>query len=137
MRAVNWKLIGLLSLFGLFMGIGTVFFIPPNLEPFCWLVIFVICAVVLAQRAPSKAPLHAFLVSLANCVWITGAHIIFVDTYLAEHLDEAKMNAQTGLSPRVAMLLVGPAIGVMSGGVLALFTWAATRVLQRITPSNR
>jgi hypothetical protein len=42
---MNWKLIITLSLFGLAMGIATVFVVPSTVEPLCWLAIFVVCAV--------------------------------------------------------------------------------------------
>ena len=41
---MNWKLIFSLSLFGLAMALATISLIPTNVEPGCWLVIFVICA---------------------------------------------------------------------------------------------
>jgi hypothetical protein len=41
---MNWRLIAQLSLFGLAMGIATVFFIPSTIEPLFWLVIFGISA---------------------------------------------------------------------------------------------
>jgi hypothetical protein len=130
---MNYRLVALLSLFGLVMSLATVFIVPPNLEPILWLVIFVICAVVLAKRAPSKAPLHGFLVSLLNCVYITTAHIVFAETYIAGHPDEAAAGAQFGLPVRAMMAITGPVIGVISGGVLALFTFIATKFVKRTT----
>jgi hypothetical protein len=47
----DWKLILQLPLFGLFMGVATVYFIPLNVEPFCWLVIFLFCAYVIGLLA--------------------------------------------------------------------------------------
>ena len=41
---MNWKLIFLLSLFGLAMAVGTVFVITSQIEPWCWLLIFIVCA---------------------------------------------------------------------------------------------
>ena len=46
---MNWKLIFGLSLFGLAMAIATVFVIPSKIEPFFWLAIFIICAIVIAK----------------------------------------------------------------------------------------
>ena len=40
---MNWKLIFLLSLFGLAMGIATVYVIPSRLEPMFWLAISILC----------------------------------------------------------------------------------------------
>jgi hypothetical protein len=55
---VNWKLIFQLSLFGLAMAIATVYWIPQNVEPFFWLVIFIICAYLIAKRCSDKYFLH-------------------------------------------------------------------------------
>jgi hypothetical protein len=44
---MNWKLVFQLSLFGLAMALGTVFFIPSSIEPLCWLIIFLVCAYIL------------------------------------------------------------------------------------------
>jgi len=75
MRPVNWKLVFQLSLLGLAMALGTVFFVPAKIEPLFWLVIFVTCAIVIAKKCTKKHFLHGLSVSLANCVWITTAHI--------------------------------------------------------------
>ena len=128
---MNWKLIFSLSLFGLGMGLATAYFLPSKIEPFCWLVIFAICAYLIAKNALEKYFLHGFLVSLVNCVWITGTHILLSATYLANHAEEtkqyAKMNAQFGLGVSAAMLITGPIIGVISGVVLGLFSVIASK----------
>ena len=46
---MNWKLIFQLSLFGLAMGVATVFLIPSTVEPLFWLVVFAISAYAIAQ----------------------------------------------------------------------------------------
>lgn len=51
---MNWNLIFKLSFFGLAMALGTVYFIPSAIEPFCWLIIFIICAYFIAKNC-SKA----------------------------------------------------------------------------------
>ena len=68
---MNRKLILQLSLFGLAMGIATVFVIPSNIEPIFWLVIFGICAYIIATRCSGRYFLHGLFVSLVNSVWIT------------------------------------------------------------------
>jgi hypothetical protein len=122
---MNGKLILQLSMFGLAMGVGTVFFIPSSIEPAFWLAIFVVCAYIIARTCPSKRFLHGFLLGLANCVWITSAHVILAGTYLANHVKEAEMMKQMpiALSPQMLMLVTGPFVGVVSGiliGLLAL-----------------
>ena len=120
---MNWKLIVLLSLFGLAMAVATVFIIPPTVEPLAWLVIFPICAYFIARRAPGSYFLHGLLVGILNSVWITAAHVGLFDVYIARHAREAEMMAAMPLAPRAMMLLTGPIVGVVSGiflGILAL-----------------
>src|ERR1700681_3162331 len=99
---MNSKLILQLSLFGLAMGVATVFVIPSSIEPAFWLVIFVICAFVIAKRAAGRYFLHGLFVSLVNSVWITAAHIVFFDQYITNHRQEAAMMTAMPLpdSPR-------------------------------------
>jgi hypothetical protein len=127
---MNWKLIFQLSLFGLAMAIATVFVIPSNIEPLFWLVIFVICARIIARRVRRQYFLHGFLVSIGNCVWITATHFLLFDQYIVRHADEAQMMAQLNfpVSPRVFMALTGPVIGVVSGLVLGVLSVLAAKL---------
>jgi uncharacterized membrane protein len=130
---MNWKLILQLSVFGLAMGVATVFVIPSTVEPLFWLAIFVICASVIARRAPGRYFLHGLLVSLVNSVWITGAHVLLFDQYVARHQSEAAMMASMPLPthPRLMMICTGPIIGLVSGLVLGLFAFIASRITRR------
>jgi hypothetical protein len=130
---MNWKLIFQLSLFGLFMGIATVYFIPSKVEPVCWIAIFIICAITIANKAGGMFFLHGFCVSLFNAVWITSAHIILYDTYIASHTEEARMLTKMPLpdSPRLMMLITGPIIGIISGLVLGLFAFIASKIVKK------
>jgi hypothetical protein len=127
---MNWKLVFQLSLFGLAMGIGTVFLIPSNIEPVFWLAIFVVCAYIIARQSSGQYFLHGLLVSIVNSVWITASHVILFHQYIANHPQEASMMASMPLpdSPRLMMTLMGPVIGVVSGLVLGLFAVVASKL---------
>jgi len=129
---MNTKLIVQLSLFGLLMGVGTVFLIPSTVEPFFWLVIFLISAYAIARSGTGSPFLHGVLVGLANCVWVTGAHILLFHQYAARHPQEMQMMATMPLPrhPRVMMLLMGPLIGLASGIILGLFAYVASRLVR-------
>lgn len=129
---MNWKLIGLLSLFGLAMGIASVFVIPPNIEPLCWLVIFLFCAYVIAKTSPRMYFLQGLLLGLANSVWITAAHILFLDQYLARHTREAAMMNSMAMhgSPKLMMGIVGPIVGLISGVILGVFAFVAGKLVK-------
>lgn len=130
---MNIRLIFLLSLFGLGMAFGTVYLIPSNIEPVFWLVIFLMCAYLIARNAPGKFFLHGFLVSIMNSVWITAAHLILFNDYIANHEREAAMMSDDSspLSPKIMMLITGPLIGVVSGLVLGLFAYLAARLFRK------
>ena len=135
---MNWKLILLLSLFGLAMAIGTVFVIRSKIEPFFWLGIFLICAWAIAAYAPGKFFLHGFLLGIANSVWVTAAHILLYDPYIARHPNEAAMMASGPMAqhPRLMMAITGPVVGILSGLVLGLFAWIAGKLTRsRTTPA--
>lgn len=130
---MNWKLIFQLSLFGLAMGIATVFVIPSRIEPAFWLVIFLICAYLIAKGSPTRRFLHGLLLGLANSVWITGAHILLFDSYIARHAEEAAAMARMGplaAHPRLMMAIVGPVIGLISGIVLGIFAVVAGKLIK-------
>jgi hypothetical protein len=122
---MNWKLIFWLSLFGLAMGVGTVFFISSRIEPFLWITIFLISAYFIARRCAHRRFLHGLIVGVANSVWITATHIVFFGYYMAGHAREAAMMKSMPLPswPRLMMVVTGPVVGIMSGiliGALAL-----------------
>jgi len=130
---MNWKLIFQLSLFGLAMSIATVFLIPSKIEPLFWLVIFLASAYFIAKNCHGKYFLNGFMVSIINCVWITSAHIILFQSYIANHLDEASMMDKIHFtdSPKVMMLITGPIIGIISGLVLGLFAYIASLMVEK------
>jgi hypothetical protein len=127
---MNLKLVFQLSLFGLAMAFATVFFIPPNVEPLCWLVIFLVCAYIIGVRQTPRPFLHGLATGIVNSVWITSAHVAFYARYIAGHPREAAMAQNTPMSPRLMMALVGPLVGIVSGVVLGLFALVATRVVR-------
>lgn len=130
---MNKKLIFQLSLFGLAMAFATVFFIPSNIEPLFWLVIFIVCAYLIAKNCTQKYFLNGLCVSLVNAVWITSVHILLFDKYIANHLQEAEMMTKMPMpdSPRLMMLMMGSVIGLVSGIVLGLFAFIASKIVKK------
>jgi uncharacterized membrane protein len=130
---MNKNLIFKLSLLGLGMAFATVFIIPSNVEPFIWLVIFIVSAYAIARECSSRFFLHGFLTSLANCVWVTTVHVLMYDTYIIYHQEEAAMLSTGPLAthPRLMMLITGPIIGIISGIVLGFLSWIASKLVKR------
>jgi len=112
------------------MSIATVFWIPMNIEPVCWLVIFALCAYIIVKNTPGKYFLHGFMVSMINSVWITAAHVIFYDTYMATHPEMASMN-QGQSNPQLMMIVMGPVFGAAFGLILGAFSFAAGKIIKK------
>jgi len=136
---MNWKLIFLLSFFGLAMAFLTISIVPSMIEPFCWLTIFVICSFCIAKYAPGKYFLHGFAVAIVNSIWVTAAQIAFFHQYVAAHPEFLQMTS--GLPPDLAghprrmMLPIGLITGVLSGLILGLFAFVASKIFKK-TPAE-
>lgn len=130
---MNWKLIVQLSLFGLAMGLGTVFVIPSTIEPLFWLVVFVVSAYTIARRASGRLFVHGLLTGIANSVWVTGAHVLFFNQYIARHPQEAAMMSSMPRpdAPKLMMVFVGPVVGMISGLVMGVLALLAARIVNR------
>jgi hypothetical protein len=135
MNTINWKLVFQLSIFGLIMAIATISLIPQNIEPFFWLVIFIIIAYIVAKKAPGKYFLHGFLIAIFNSVWITIAHVLFASTYLPNHPQMMEWTASMPLflqhHQRTFMLLSGLPFGIAFGLVLGLFCFIASKIIKK------
>jgi hypothetical protein len=132
---MNWKLIFQLSIFGLIMAFATVSLIPENIEFAFWLIVFIFCAYIIAKVCTGSYFLHGFLVSIVNCVWVTGAHMIFHASYMAHHPSMAasydNVPASLKIHPRLGMIIVGACAGIISGLVLGLFAFIASKIVKK------
>jgi hypothetical protein len=134
---MNWKLVLQLSMFGLAMGILTMFVIPSNIEPLCWLAIFIACAWLIGKRAVPMPFAHGLMIGIVNSVWITSCHVLLFTQYVTNHASEMEMMKQMPMpdSPRMMMALMGPIIGVLSGIILGVFAVVASKLMNRIRPA--
>jgi hypothetical protein len=130
---MNWKLIFRLSLFGLAMGIATVYFIPSNIEFFFWLAIFIICGYLIAKNCTRDYFLQGFCVSLLNAVWVIASQLILFNAYMAHHAKEAAMytNNPMLISPKAGIIIIGIIAGLASGIVLGSLAFIASRILKK------
>ncbi len=133
---MNWKLIFGLSLFGAAMALAGVFgLLSPKAEPWLWLGIFLIYAVVIARSVAKNHFLHGFWVNVLNGVWFGLIHAGLYQTYLQHNPEMIQQHEQLVnfhfASPLVMILLLGPVFGAVIGLVGGLFPWVAGRVMKR------
>jgi uncharacterized membrane protein len=128
---MNWKLILQLSMFGLAMGLATVFFIPSTIEPAFWLAIFLVCGLLIARQCPDRRFMTGVLLGMANSVWITGAHVLFSSRYLANHAREAETMKALPVPAESVMVLAGAISGIVFGVVIGVLAVLAGKVLRK------
>jgi hypothetical protein len=126
------KLIFQLSFFGLFMAIARIFWFPWNIELLFWLLIFILCAIVIAKKCSGKFFYHGFLISLLISIWLTIGQLVFYNKYISGHQQELDLISKLPdtYSPRIAMIIVGPFFGVMIGIVLGVFCVVAAKMIK-------
>ncbi|PWT96282.1 MAG: hypothetical protein C5B55_00195 [Blastocatellia bacterium] len=130
---MNWRLIFLLSTFGVLMAIASVFGMTRGIEPLLWLLIFVLYAWWIVKNCRRLYFLHAFMASVINGIWISIIHAAFFSTY-TRHNPEVVEKFKTlppGVNLRVLMLAIGPLLGAIFGVIAGLFAIVAARVAKK------
>ena len=110
---MNWKLIVLLSLFGLAMAIATVFVVPSNVEPLLWLVIFVACAWWIARGAPGKYFLHTQEVDFDMVTRSQNWYQFASTTRLQHELSKPDSTRLAAMAVLFHMRLTRPLLGII------------------------
>jgi len=131
---MNWKLIFMLSIIGLAMGFLTVSPMNMAVENSIWGAICLFNGFIIARFCSEKYFLTGFLVSMVNCVWVTGAHLLFFHDYINNHTEMVKsMNwfHLNGTHPRIGMLLTGPIIGASFGIVIGLLALLFSKIMKK------
>jgi hypothetical protein len=130
---MKWKLVLLLSLFGLAMAFATVSLIHVNTELICWLVIFIVSAYLIAKNCIDRYFLHGLLVGLLNCVWITAIHVFYFHTYMAHHIRMARKIADMTIAnhPMRMMALMGIGFGIVLALILGLLSFSVSRLVKK------
>jgi hypothetical protein len=131
LAAMNGRLVLALSLFGLVIGIGTVFAFPPEGGIFLSIAFLVACAVIIAKRAPGNYFLHSLAVCALGSIWLAGTQALLLDVYLAHHPMKAMLAAKGPLPPRLMMVVTAPVLSLIPGSILALLSLAASKLLRR------
>jgi len=122
---MNWKLSLQLSLFGLIMAFGTISLIPDKFEWIFWLVIFAVCAYIIAKVCTHNYFWQGFWVSMFNSLWIIITHFIFFKTYADNH-----PGMIIHWHPRLMMVITGPIAGAISGLIQGLFAFIASKLVK-------
>ena len=119
MSFMNWLLILLLSIFGVVMGFLSIKGYTGKIEPFLWLLLGIISALILSKNVNNRLFIHALVIGLfwgiLNAIIQSG----FFDQYLANNTNLQERFKNTGsIKPQYFVLIMGPLIGLVTGVVL-------------------
>ena len=134
MKNINWKLVIGLSLLGLTIALLTTFgVITMKVEQIVWIVVLLLNSFLVAKMCNSAYFLNGFMISIANCVWITSIHVLLMDTYLKNNPDYMAMLKDMPMPtrPRVMALMMGPAIGIGFGIIQGALSWGVSKILKK------
>ncbi len=135
---MNWKLILSLSLFGLLMGVASLFGWTRGIEPLLWFIIFVLYAWWIAKNCTRLHFLHGFLASVLNGTWMGILQSAFYSTYI-NHNPEILERFKTlppGVNPRALMLVIGLIAGVIFGVVAGFFAFIGAMFVRKGSPAE-
>jgi len=120
---MNWNLILKLSLFGLLMGILSVFgFIPTGFEFFPWLIIAVISGYLISKHTTKLVITQSVVLGLFMGIIVSVFQAVFFDKLLENNpgsLDGFK-EIPMSMEPQYVILFMGPFIGIIFGIVIGL-----------------
>ena len=133
---MNWKLIIILSLFGLALGVASVFTLTPVTEFVFWVAVTVVTAILIAKYAGGKFFLHGFLVAIVNTFWVTLSQVLLFYTYVTSHPEYLQMVATLPPAladhPRRLILYRAPVVALISGLFVGIVSLVASKVLNRM-----
>lgn len=129
---MNWKIVLLLSLFGIVVGFAGVYGLSGTGELIVWLVVFLIYAVIIGKRLKSDFFVHALLATILAGLWVGVIHAAFLETYVAHN---AQLRAGRSMMPKTAhprliMVMMGPFIGAVTGVVAGLMAAVAGKLFR-------
>ncbi len=136
---MNWKLVLQLAVFGLAMGLGTVFFVPSKVEPILWFIVCLLSAYAITKHCVRLRFLNSLMVGLLDSLLKTSVHMVFFSAYVARHAQEMAMIRQmtSAVSPQQLILLSSPIWGLIYGTATGLFALLLGQFVKPAESSNR
>lgn len=120
---MNWNLILKLSLFGLLMGVLSVFgLIPTGFEFFPWLIIAVISGYLMSRHTTKLIMTQSVVLGLFMGILVSVFQAVFFDKLIENNpgsLDGFK-EIPTAMEPQYVLLFTGPFIGIIFGIVIGM-----------------
>lgn len=130
---MKWKLLLTVAVFGLIMGLLSLFGLTRGIEPFLWIAIALGAAWWLARTISAGGFLHGLFAGILMGIGNSIMQSLFIQSYLSSNPESAGAFDQIpgDLSPRLFVLLTGPLVGLIYGLFLGTLTLIAMRLRKR------
>ena len=129
---MKWKTILLLSLFGILMGLNSVFGIVKNIEWLLWLIIAIVSAYILNKQTKKLLVTHAVITGLFMGILNAIIQSSLFDMYLANNPEiEGFKQWPITIEPQDFLLMAGPFMGIVYGLVIGLFALLIKKISKK------
>ena len=117
---MKWNIVFLLSLFGVGIGIASLFGFTEGVEFYWWIVVALVTAYILAKQTSHKLFLHGFYSGLGMGICHVFVLFIFFDLYVVHNPSIANgfTSIPGDIEPRTFFLITSPVIGGLYGLML-------------------
>lgn len=124
---MKWNIVLLLSLFGIGMGIASLFGLTENFEIYEWILIALLSAYFLSKQTTHKVFLHGIYTGIAMGILFAVVQASFFGLYLENNPSSAEdwQQAIGGFNPQFFVLLLSPVVGGVYGLVIGALSVAA------------
>jgi len=136
---MNFKLILLLSLFGLVIGITNTFFLQAvTILPLFWILAFTVSPYIIAKKLNSDYFNNAMLLGALYWVWIGGLNLIFFKYYNASNYEAMEYSGSVmhENAPHFFMVIFDMFYAFASSMGIGLLTLLATKLVKK-TKANQ
>ena len=129
---MKWKTILLLSLFGILMGLNSVFGVIKNIEWLLWLIIAIVSAYVLNKQTKKLLVTHAVITGLFIGILNAIVQSSLFDSYFVNNPEiEGFKQWPITVEPQYFLLMAGPFVGIVYGLVIGLFALIIKKITKR------
>lgn len=129
---MKWKTILLLSLFGILMGLISVFGIIQNIEWLLWLIIAIVSAYVLNKQTKRLLVTHAAITGLFMGILYAIILSSLFEMYLRNNLEsEGLKQLPITIEPQYFFLMAGPFLGFVYGLIIGLIALIIKKISKK------
>ncbi len=138
-KRFHWKLVAALAPLGLVFAALTITGSIHGVNATRWVALglLAIAGVAVALRAPGRPLRHGFAAGFFAGLVAVETQAVFLGTYFANNPQYADLEMPFGLSPRLAVFILGPINALLAGLIAAAVGWPVWKALRASEEKER